>query len=182
MSTPRERPTATTLPDGRVLVTGGVIRDGAYLYATANSQIYDPRTNAWVTVAPMRVARADHTATLLTSGKVLVAGNSGNDPDSTETYDPATNSWSAAARMPTERRQHIAVRLNSGEVLLLGGLYGDAGLSGTADLYDPIKDTWSTAGDMGGLHGVVRASLLQDGRVLVVGLDWGAEVYDPSAA
>jgi hypothetical protein len=130
----------------------------------------------------MRVARADHTATLLPNGKVLVAGNSGDEPDSTELYDPAANTWSAAARMPTERRQHIAVRLNSGQVMLLGGLYGAAGFSGTADLYDPVKDAWSTAGDMGGLHGVVRASLLQDGRVLVVGLDWGAEVYDPSAA
>jgi hypothetical protein len=81
--------------------------------------------------------------------------------------------------MPAERRQAFAIRLKSGQVMLLGGLYGQAGFSGTADLYDPVKDTWSTAGDMGGLHGEVRASLLQDGRVLVVGLDWGAEVYDP---
>jgi Galactose oxidase, central domain len=73
------------------------------------------------------------------------------------------------------------VRLNSGQVMLLGGLYGQAGYSDTADLYDPVTNTWSTAGDMGGLHGDVRASLLQDGRVLVVGQDWGAMVYDPNA-
>src|ERR1700730_16790661 len=182
MSTPRERPTATTLPDGRVLVTGGVIRDGMYLYATAGVEIYDPRTNSWAAGASMRVARADHSATLLTNGKVLIAGNSGDEPDTTELYDPATNTWSAAARMPTERRQQVALRLKSGQVMLLGGVCVAAGFSGTADLYDPIKDTWSSAGDMGGLQGEVRASLLQDGRVLVVGLDWGAEVYDPNAA
>ena len=129
----------------------------------------------------MRVARADHTATLLASGKVLVAGNSGDEPDSTELYDPILNSWSAAARMPAERRGHVAVHLSSGQLMLFGGLYGQASYSGTADIYDPIGDVWSTAGDMGGLHGEVRASLLQDGRVLVVGLDWGAMVYDPNA-
>ena len=112
---------------------------------------------------------------------MLVAGNSGDEPDSTELYDPILNSWSAAARMPAERRGHVAVHLTSGQVMLLGGLYGQASYSGTADIYDPIGDVWSTAGDMGGLHGEVRASLLQDGRVLVVGLDWGAMVYDPNA-
>jgi hypothetical protein len=181
MSTPRERPTATTLSDGRVLVAGGVIRDGPTLYATASTEIYDPRTNGWTAAASMRVARADHTATLLLDGKVFVAGNGGDAADSTEVYDPATNAWSAAARMPIDRRSHVAVRLNSGQVLLLGGLFGQSGFSATADLYDPAKDTWSTAGEMGGLRGEVRASLLDDGRVVVVGADWAVRTYQPNA-
>jgi hypothetical protein len=64
---------------------------------------------------------------------------------------------------------------------LLGGLFGQSGFSATADLYDPAKDTWSTAGEMGGLRGEVRASLLDDGRVVVVGADWAVRTYQPNA-
>jgi hypothetical protein len=60
-------------------------------------------------------------------------------------------------------------------------VFGQASFSATADLYDPVDNTWSTAGEMGGLRGEVQASLLDDGRVVVVGADWGVRTYDPNA-
>ena len=73
-----------------------------------------------------RAARTGHTATLLPSGKVLVAGGHsgpGNDLSSAELYDPATNTWSPADRMTTARANyHSATLLPSGKVLVVGGL------------------------------------------------------------
>ena len=65
----------------------------------------------WSTVAPMSTARQYHTATLLTSGKVLVAG--GQDINfsplsSAEIYDPVANTWSTAGNMATAREGHAA--------------------------------------------------------------------------
>jgi hypothetical protein len=61
---------ATTLADGRVLVEGG-FAPGSY---TTETEIYDPATNAWTVASPMHEGRGEQTATLLTDGRVLVAG------------------------------------------------------------------------------------------------------------
>ena len=54
-----------------------------------------------------------HTATLLPSGKVLVAAGlgNGNDLSSAELYDPTTGSWSSTASLETARRYHTATLL-----------------------------------------------------------------------
>ena len=89
--------------------------------------------------------RADHTATLLPSGKVLVAGGRGNLRYlfSAELYDPSSNTWSRADRLATERDLHTATLLPSGKVLVAGGQGFPGNLSST-ELYDPSSNTWST--------------------------------------
>ena len=62
--------TATLLPGGKVLVTGG----GQYSNAIAGCEVYDVATGTWATTGSMGDARNNHTATLLPSGKVLVTG------------------------------------------------------------------------------------------------------------
>jgi len=115
--------TATLLPDGRVLVAGG--RTGITPSAPLSvPELYDPATNAWTPAATMVTNRAQHTATLLLSGKVLVAG--GGDQNmlplaSAELYDPAANTWSAAASMTMPRTGHGAVLLKLGQVFVTGG-------------------------------------------------------------
>jgi hypothetical protein len=86
----------------------------------------------------MATGRFDHTATLLTSGEVLVAGGStggGRAINRAELYDPATDTWSAAASMATGRYDHTATLLASGEVLVTGG-NTCGGPSDSAELYD----------------------------------------------
>src|SRR5881398_2910371 len=79
-------PTTSTLPvDGKVLVVGGT-----------TAELYDPSTNGWGDAASMHTARSAHTATLLQSGKVLVAGGSGA---TAELYDPSSNTWSSTGSM-----------------------------------------------------------------------------------
>jgi N-acetylneuraminic acid mutarotase len=72
MSVARTGHTATLLPGGQVLVTGGFAPSGGKTLASA--EIYDPLSNAWSPVASMTVGRAGHVAALLQSGSVLVVG------------------------------------------------------------------------------------------------------------
>ena len=78
---------------------------------------------SWFITGSMGTARIFHTATLLPSGQVLVAGglNSSGLLSSAELYDPASGSWSSTGSMGTARDLHTATLLPSGKVLVAGG-------------------------------------------------------------
>ena len=117
---------------------------------------------------PVRSARVNHTATLLPSGQVLVAGgfNEGGVLASAVLYDPATGTFSATGSMNSARSGHTASLLPSGQVLVAAG----SGMEVSAELYDPASRRWSRTGSLmtarGGLH---TATLLSSGKVLVAG-------------
>jgi Kelch motif len=92
----RHSHTATLLPNGKVLVTGGV---GRTTGITDSVELYDPATGSNQPTGSLAISRRDHTATLLLNGKVLVAGglNGALSLDIAELYDPATGTWSAWA-------------------------------------------------------------------------------------
>ena len=77
LDTARDGHTATLLPNGKVLVAGGVYSDVVDSYGTfllSSAELYDPATGHWTDTGSMGTARFQHTATLLANGKVLVAG------------------------------------------------------------------------------------------------------------
>jgi hypothetical protein len=74
MSTGRVGHTETLLPNGQVLVTGGLGPRG-YL---ASTELYDPGIGAWYSAGNMANVRELHSATLLPTGHVLVAGGVGS--------------------------------------------------------------------------------------------------------
>jgi hypothetical protein len=189
MSTPRYAHAATLLQDGRVLVAGGSYAQGANAIYLSSAEVYDPATNTWSSAANMSDARAFHTATLLPSGRVLVAGGFDGDPNfgylsSAEVYDPASNSWSSAANMSSGRSNHTATLLPDGQVLVTGG--SSRGLLLTsAEFYDEGSNTWSPAAPMIFARSAHTATLLPSGKMLVAGGDAfnpsTSEVYDPLA-
>jgi N-acetylneuraminic acid mutarotase len=144
---------------------------------------------SWVTTGSMVEARYSHTATLLPSGKVLVAGGTGSDGralGSAELYDPATGSWSSTGSFFTKRGGHAATLLPSGKVLVAGG-YGDfTGALSSAELYDPATGTWTPTSSLGTARAFYTATLLPSGKVLVAGGSSfsesfnSAELYDPA--
>lgn len=166
--------TATLLPNGRVLVTGGMFvywlrnRRGA---CTNAAELYDPASTTWSSAGSMSTVRCGATATLLPSGKVLVAGGGSSD-----LYDPATNSWSPSGAMVGNRAGHSAVLLQTGKVLI-------AGPDTTAELYDPATGTWSATGGQLYSHPYVTMVLLANGKALLAGNNTAGncELYDPFA-
>ena len=102
LGTARWSHTATLLPNGQVLVAGG-IGISAYL---SSAELYDPATGTWTATNSLATARAYHTATLLVSGDVLVAG--GLAPlighlTSAELYDSASGTWTTTGSMSLRR-------------------------------------------------------------------------------
>ncbi|RKH12578.1 hypothetical protein D7V97_08035 [Corallococcus sp. CA053C] len=188
----REFTTATLLPSGKVLVTGGLSISGGVTNRFSSVEVYDPATRSWSSAAPMANARSLHTATLLSSGKVLVAGGNGSPSylASAELYDPATNSWSPAGTMINARARHTATLLSSGKVLVAAGFDQASAYSASAELYDPATNSWSPAGTMVRPRIAHDATLLPSGKVLVTGGFYGvsstpvyvsiAEVYEPA--
>src|SRR4051812_6735862 len=95
-------------------------------FRTARAERYYPATDSWVTVQDMGTQRYGHTASLLSSGKVLVVGGLGAKPNmggeaslaSAEVFDPATNAWTDASPMANARNFHTATRLQDGRVVI----------------------------------------------------------------
>ncbi|HEX3905650.1 MAG TPA: kelch repeat-containing protein, partial [Polyangia bacterium] len=143
--------------------------------AVAYPAVLDPR---WTTTGSMTTARQGHTATLLSTGKVLVVGGTSNGTTalaSAELYDRTTGTWAATASMTGARTLHSATQLNtssngttSGKVLIAGGLNGSTSQS-TAQLYSPSAGTWTAAANLNAARHAHSATLLADGRVLVAG-------------
>ena len=171
---------ATRLADGKVLIVGGY-SDDFFLTAIGGATVYDPVTETWTSAQGLYTPRAGSTATLLADGKVLVAGGSGQLYDTgafvdhvvyalADIFDPIAH-WSATAPMNAGRINHAATLLATGDVLVTGGgndSSAPAGLAST-ELYDPATATWHDAASMRDARWKHTATLLSDGRVLVVG-------------
>lgn len=164
--------TATLLPDGRVVVIGG-LSDWTNGVRLGYAEIFDPVTNSW-SLAPGQSSkpRYQHTATLLQDGRILVVGGSeafGGVVDSAEIFDPATGLFTPIAS-PGGMKQHSAVALLDGDVLVFGG----QGSVISAWRYNVANNQWSFAGNGPGGYDV-KAVRLDNGKVVA-----GGEIYDPA--
>ena len=164
---------ASVLPNGKVLIAGGC--NGSVL---KDAELYDPAAGTWTVTNNMNIARSLHTASLLPNGKVLVTGglNISANQNGANSCDVATIMF---------RRRDRVSYLNSKEKVLVDAKENTSSVINTAELYDPSTGTWTTTGSMTFGRAGHTASVLPDGRVLVVGGVYGwslqsAELYDPS--
>jgi hypothetical protein len=135
---PRSSHTATLLPSGRLLVTGSLI-DPSKRVVSNTAEVYDPGLGRWMDAGTMSSPRSEHTATLLPSGEVLVAGGNPEQDESlasVDVYVPGTGRWTSAPSMLVARAQHEATVLDGGAVLVTGGI-GNNGHLNTVEKYIP---------------------------------------------
>ena len=135
---------------GRVAVIGGTeFRHGdrgtTYWAPVDRVEVFIPDSRTWLIGRPLGAARADHGATALADGRILVTG--GNQGTtllrSTEIYDPSQDRWSLVAPMPRGRTQFSIATLPDGRVMVAGGFREDGRLTDTTLFYDPARNAWS---------------------------------------
>jgi hypothetical protein len=190
-----EYQTTTLLSSGKVLMAGGQRLAAPAIdpiWVLAAADLYDPITSSWTTAASMTMPRYNHTATLLPSGKVLVAGGRtgfvnggifGTSVADAELYDPATDTWVATGSMSVARFSPVATLMSNGKVLVVGTAFDqDGGLLQTADVYDPLAGTWSTTPwpSIGCVFNALTP--LASGEVLGTSCDGSAILYDPATS
>jgi len=169
MNAARAYAVCTALPNGKVLITGGI--DNAF-NAIATAEIYDPSTDSFsFTGNDMGDARVDHSATLLPDGTVLVAGgetsyNGGSTKLNTaDIFDPGTGIFTPTVTMNDHRDDNTATVISGsgtaldGKVLIEGGFFGGQAES-TAEIYDPVAKTFTATADMNFAHGEANAAVI----------------------
>lgn len=189
------------LGEGKVLAAGG----GVSAIPLSAAEIYDVAGGGWRRTGDLTQARRGHQGVVLQDGRVLVVGGiaEGELLASAETYDPAAGVWQPTNPMTTARLGHSLTVLGDGRVLAAGGTTPkaqQASVGGqtiradsSAEIYDPATGQWTAATPMGSARFEHTATLLDDGRVLIVGglgAPTGesavsplgtAELYDPAA-
>jgi hypothetical protein len=207
MSVKRWSFAAERLPDGRVLITGGrsgkTAADGQVLAAC---EIFDPVTETFAPTGSMNVPRRSHRGIALNDGRIFVAGG-GNAVstgtsfglDSAEIYDPVTGTWTLTSQPMNYPRQYQTMTLlKDGRVFIMGGCKGPSFMNtlNTAEIYDPVTDTFTQAANMSVTRMGQPCVTLRDGRVLLTHsfnvlllptppyaklvLGNEAEIYDPA--
>jgi len=211
LNAPRAFQTATLLGSGKVLVVGGC-GTSSCVNRLSSSEIFSPNNSnlalsTWTNGPTSSVPRYLHTATLLSNGKVLVAGGYAGYAayNQADLYDPTVpphGSFSATGPMQQQqygRYAHTATALPNNTVLIAGGEeIRPCGKGGhcpyplnTTEIYDVSSGTFSSTGKLGNLilgRASHTATLLSSNDVLVAGgctaywcttITSASEIYTP---
>jgi N-acetylneuraminic acid mutarotase len=148
---------AVAVVDGRIYAMGGErFRDPVESIAyepVADVAVYDPKTNAWEVLPPLRYRR-DHLVGGAIGGRVYAMG--GRDRpnymlQNIEEYNPATRAWTERAPMPTGRSGGTAAVVNNRLYVFGGEGNPDNTSLGTfnqVEFYDPARDAWTQLAPM----------------------------------
>lgn len=203
LKTPRAFHTATVLADGRVLFVGGYTESARFINLrstaiSASFEVFNPETETIDYVGTLNSPRAEHTATLLADGRVLITGGYQDQRalTSAEIIDVARGTARVVGgRLNEGRFGHIAARLRDGRVLLAGGfawtnktgdhgelIWETAGL-GSLEIFDPASETFRRLSDTLSIsRGLMDTQTMHDGRILLIGGNTKGQLYDPDLA
>lgn len=192
--------TATVLPDGKVLIAGGLCDmpkmgdDHEPYKAYTALSLWDQTTRAWLPAPALRQQRIFHTATPMPDGSVLIAGGE-SDPglisapgepvlDSVERF--AAGEVASLPPLGVARARHTATALGDGSVLVAGGFDESGRAIASVERWDPGARAWQAVASARVARYGHTATRLEDGRVMIAGglgrdgrLLSSVEIWDP---
>ena len=189
MSQARWYPTATSLPDGRVLALSGASDcptcnnpSGSHTGIALIPEIYDPRTNTWsrLTNASLSLPLYPHIF-VLPDGRIL-ATSTHEDPIVTRALDIGTQTWTVVDPVVRDggKRRDVPPRK-----ILKTGMgrnpdYAAAPSTATAYVMDTNlpSPTWRAIAPMTFSRTQHNLTVLPDGNVFAVGGSTNSDVYD----
>ncbi len=141
---------------------------------TSSAEIDDPTTGTFAATGNLNTASTGHSATLLSNGKVLIAGGTTNVSTfvggaRTELYDLSAKSFSLSASLTSPRQFFVTTLLSTGQVLVIGGYDNNNQILASSDLYDPATATVSIAGNMNNGRSWHSATSMGNGLILIAG-------------
>lgn len=145
---PRSWHSATTLPDGTILIHGGIDANGDLI---KTSEIFNPEKQRFESVTTSGLSpRAYHTAALLTDGQVLIAGGKderGRLSTKVERWDPLKGSGIVlASKLQIGRQKHSAALQPNGSVMLSSGIDLEGNTKSDGEIYEPQSQTFTWTG------------------------------------
>jgi len=187
------------LPDGRVLLAGGIGIGGTQTLASA--EVYDPASGTFTTTGSLSVARNRFSRALLSDGRALFAG--GNTTNlaialtaTAEVFDPGTGAFTPVGNMSVANMRaggffDAGTTLLNGKTIVPGGSSQAGPGLDSIEVFDPLTNTFALAGNLTGPRTGPSVTMLCDGRVLIAGGRSGAplstvldtaEIFDPGPA
>lgn len=191
--------TIGSLNEKRSESAGIVLEDGNILLAGKNAspnpvgscEIFSLKENRWKYTTSLNIGRVLHTLVLLSDGRAMAIG--GYTENSCEILDRDYSKWVITDSLKKTRLYgQTTTVLKDGRVLLVGGFtdYPSNPVSevlGECEVYDPTKQVWNVTASLNTPRFNHKATLLNDGRLLVTGGSTlrdgflsSCEMFDPS--
>lgn len=181
LNTARDQFSANLLPNGKVLVAGGLDANGKLL---DSAEVYDPGSGTWSYVSSMNAARANHQSLVLdATGQVLVAGGfsgavgsaPGSATASAELFSPFTETWTLTGSLTYPRAEFGLQKMApDGQILAFLGKSARTNavpipLVGPSELYNPYSRNWSVNSSLNVPRENAAGVTLLDGRIARLG-------------
>ncbi|TGL74688.1 Kelch repeat-containing protein [Leptospira levettii] len=181
LTTPRQLHKMTVLPNGDVLVVGGLSPFSPFQSVSMVELIHvtsDPYSMTVETIGDLVDSRGKQSQVVsVIAGKVIITGGERSDVtgpnpsdyyarsiDSIEIYDISSKTLSTSSAKVIRRFNHFTHALSNGEVLILGGIssrFDDNQPILRAQIYNPMTDT------------------IRDHKNLLFGREWGSSFMFP---
>lgn len=166
---PRAKPALVAFGTTQALIVGGQDATGAVL---DSAELFDATTEKWSTTDRMAAKRVGHYLAVPSSSAATVVGgitsSSLGDLAACERFTAGT--WTPGAGLAEPRHDFAGASFSDGKILVTGGFQASVGkLLATAELFDPIKNSWVAAGTLAHARTAHTLTALPSGAAVAVG-------------
>ena len=182
MPTPRADLCANIVNDKIYLIGGKKYSSTTPFYGETDiNEVYDPATDTWTTKTPIPTGVQGY-ASAVVNDKIYIIGGSRQPStdesfvitDSNQVYDPQTDKWSLAANFPGVASYGAAAAtvgfMAPKRIHFIGGYFSDD-FSGKTQVYDPEKNSWSSATQMPTPRAYLSIAVVNDVLYAIGGFD-----------